>query len=369
MQTPHPRFVVAPTLLAILAFVISACGTTAQSTAPSEEPPAESAGESAGEAAFPEPEITDLTLGLSGSVSITSLPTIIADEEGLFEKYGLNVEVTEFDGANPANQALLAGQIQAVAQSVGPVVASQNTDEPLIFTFIVRSNLTDIFVGGPDVATADDLRGQSVAVSGFGAQSHAAVLLALEELGLEPGDVTITQVGGDSDRLAALEAGSVAAAPLDGSRIDALEELGYNILVDLAENQSGVPYGLAVTRAFAEENPNTVLALTAALLEGLTMVFEDPQLAIEKHSERNEIPLDEAQAEMQLEFDRGWEPRDGRAQQIWFDDAKELLVQVDETFTELDAAAAYTNEFVDRLEELGLYDELGAPVDIPESAE
>jgi NitT/TauT family transport system substrate-binding protein len=348
-------------------------------TPPSAAPPragaaSEAASEAAapsasGEAAFPEPEISDITLGLSGSVSITSLPTIIAAEEGLFEKYGVNVEVTEFDGANPANQALLAGQIQAVAQSVGPVVASQNTEEPLVFTFIVRSNLTDIFVGGPDIEGPEDLQGQSVAVSGFGAQSHAAVLLALDELGMEPTDVTITQVGGDSDRMAALEAGSVAAAPLDGSRIDVLEEQGYNVLVDLAGVSGGVPYGLAFTRAFVDENPNTVLALTAGLLEGLTMVFTDPQLAIEKHAERNELSMEDAAAEMQLEFDRNWEPRDGRAQQEWFEDAQELLVLVDPTFEDVDETLAYTNDFVDQLEELGLYEELGAPVDIPESVD
>ena len=48
--------------------------------------------------------------------------------------------------------------------------------------------------------------------------------------------------------------------------------------------------------------------------------------SIEKHAERNELSMEDATAEMQLEFDRNWEPRDGRAQQEWFEDAQELLV-------------------------------------------
>jgi hypothetical protein len=99
------------------------------------------------------------------------------------------------------------------------------------------------------------------------------------------------------------------------------------------------------------------------------MVFTDPQLAIEKHAERNELSLEDATAEMQLEFDRNWEPRDGRAEAQWFDDALELLVLVDPTFEDVDPSLAYTNDFVDQLEELGIYDEIGAPAEIPESVE
>src|SRR6185436_4525022 len=164
----------------------------------------------------------------------------------------------------------VAGQVDVSDNSGGPVIASLATDVPLEMTFVTRSTLTDNLYTAKDVKTADDLKGKSIAISSFGSQSHAGALLALKKLGLTTDDVTITQVGNDSARLAALQGGSVAGSMNDSTRAAEVEGLG------------GVPRtSMTVTKEFAQQNPNLVLALTAMYYEANLMWRENPELAAE----------------------------------------------------------------------------------------
>src|SRR5690606_13612672 len=47
------------------------------------------------------------------TMSIGGLPIIIAQQEGMFEKAGLTVEVNDFKGGAPAIQALASGSVEA----------------------------------------------------------------------------------------------------------------------------------------------------------------------------------------------------------------------------------------------------------------
>ena len=208
--------------------------------------------------------------GPSGEWSASNIHAVIANYMNLDEKYGLEIEFVNFAGGSQVVQAALAGQVDVSDNSGGPVVASLATDTPLVMTFITRSNLTDNMYTAAKVKSGADLKGKTVAISSFGSQSHAGALLAIKSLGLTTDDVTITQVGNDSARLAALQGGSVAASMNDATQDHDLSGLGFNILVKLAEEEGlgGVPRtSMTVTQAYAEANPNTILELTAMYYE------------------------------------------------------------------------------------------------------
>ena len=139
------------------------------------------------------------------------------------------------------------------------------------------------------------IKGKQVAVSTFGGTSHGSVLILLSQLGLTASDVVITQVGGQTARIAAVKAGSVACAPIDLAQADEMTAAG---LVTLTDNKSsGKQWGrsaLSVQAAFAQANPNTVKAVVAAVLEAQNSMWLDPATAAAKFADYAQISVDDA---------------------------------------------------------------------------
>jgi hypothetical protein len=98
------------------------------------------------------------------------------------------------------------------------VISSLTTDTPFLTIGTTLSKLTDGLFGGEGITSMEDLRGKPIAISTFGGESHAVVVSALRGAGMAPDDVEIVQIGGQSDRIAAVIGGSVAAAPIDIAR-------------------------------------------------------------------------------------------------------------------------------------------------------
>jgi ABC-type nitrate/sulfonate/bicarbonate transport system substrate-binding protein len=362
-------------LIGGFALALAACSSPATSPSASSAPEESAAseapvpsGSAGGVAALPEPEITELSIAKSGSPSANTMHTIWAECTDLPAKYGFTIDWPAFDGGSAAAQALLSEQVDVADNSGGPAIASLATDSPMVIAYVTRDNLTDNMYAQPDIKSADDLRGGSVAISSFGSQSHAGALLALKVLGLTTDDVTITQVGNDAARLAALQAGSVTASMNDATQEDELSELGLNILVRLAdeveEGEGGVPRtSLTFLRPFTEENPNTVLNLVAMYEEAnhAWMQEENHDQAAECLAEAEEIPLEDATAELDAVLTEPWRPFDGRCDPVVMDFAKQTLLPENPQLEDVDAGEACTNEFVDQLAEMGVLTELGIP--------
>jgi NitT/TauT family transport system substrate-binding protein len=359
--------------LVAVGVLAAACSGTAATPSPSAvataAPPAGSAGPSASasgaaEVTLPTPEKPDLTIGLSGEYSTGNLHAVIADCYQLGDRFGLNLKFQPFSGGSQVVTALIAGQVDISDNSGGPVVASLATDTPLEMTFITQHNLTDIMYTAATVKTAADLKGKSVAISSFGSQSHAGALLALKSLGLTDKDVTITQVGNDSARLAALQSGSVAASMNDAVQESDLVAAGFNPLVHLAEIEGlgGVPRtSMTVTKEFADKNPNTTLALTALYLEAQNMWKEHPEETATCLARLADMDAAEAKTDVESVLTQKWAPLDGRCDPTVMEFTKEVLLVANPDLTSVDASQACNNEFLDQLTALGWTPDLSLP--------
>jgi ABC-type nitrate/sulfonate/bicarbonate transport system substrate-binding protein len=333
----------------------SAAPSAAASTVPS-APASADAGGSPAAVTLPAPEKPDLKIGLSGEYSTGNLHAVIADCYGLGKRFGLNLTFTPFSGGSQVVQALVAGQVDVSDNSGGPVVASQGTDAPLEMTFITQHNLTDIMYTAKDVKAAADLKGKAVAISSYGSQSHAGALLALKSLGLTDKDVTITQVGNDSARLAALQSGAVAASMNDAVQEPDLVAAGFNPLVHLAdiEGLGGVPRtSMTVTKDFATKNPNTTLALTALYVEAQNMWKEHPKEVADCLARLAQMDPAEASKEVDLVLKQKWAPLDGRCDPTVMEFTKSVLLVANPDLASVDASKACNNTFLDQLDSLG----------------
>jgi ABC-type nitrate/sulfonate/bicarbonate transport system substrate-binding protein len=363
-------------LAAAAVFALVGCSGSNPSTAPTQATtPTQAASTPAGSqtaggsvediiAQLPAPEKTTIRLGNSGSPSANTMHTIYAECTGMPAKYGLTVEWSSFDGGSAAAQALLAEQVDVADNSGGPAIASLATDSPMLITYVTRDNLTDNMYAKSNIKTGADLKGGSIAISSFGSQSHAGALLALSVLGLTTNDVTITKVGNDAARLAALQAGSVDASMNDATQEDELAGLGFNILVRLATEvkagEGGVPRtSLTFLKPFVDANPNTVLRLTAMYTEANHLWRVDTDKAAECLSKAEEVSLEDAKQEIADVLKEPWRPFDGKCDPVVMDFARQTLLPENPQMADVNPADACTNSFVDQLAGLGFQKAVG----------
>lgn len=350
------------------AVLTAACAGGGASPTPQPSPspsPAPSANEGSSpspspEPTLPTPEKSEIKIGLS--VTETSqFAAQLAHATGVFERNGLKTEITVFEGDGKMMQALQAGQLDVGFGGVSAAVTSQTTDAPVKVLAVNAIVLTDDLVSIADVKTADDLRGKCVAVSTYGGTSHGAVLLALKALGLTPNDVVITEIGGQSARIAALQGGACAAAPVDNSRRDEMLALGFNVLVDLKKEQ--LPWGrsgLVVTEEWLAKNPNTALVVAASVLEGQNMMWTDPDTAAQEYAEFNQLDLDTAK-KLIADFQE-W----GNRTMMWPDEAfenpKQVLATVNPDIANVPVSEAFDRSYLQKLADIGYYAKLGIPL-------
>jgi NitT/TauT family transport system substrate-binding protein len=123
-------------------------------------------------------------------------------------------------------------------------------------------------IAAKNIKSAKDLVGGRLAINRVGDVSAYGSQLALRKLGLNPDkDVTMLQVGGSPQRLAALQSGSVQAAAMDFMSGLRLAKLGFPVLVQLNLNY---PYlGPVVSGKFLRETPALAEAFIRAYVEGI----------------------------------------------------------------------------------------------------
>ena len=218
--------------------------------------------------------------------------------------------------------------------------------------------MTDGLFSSPDINSMQDLAGKKIAISTFGGESHAAVVLSLRAAGMTQDDVEITQIGGQGDRIAALIAGSVSAAPIDVARQAEMEGEGMKLLVNLLDERLELPRGgINVTREFAEANPNTCLALVAATAEAIQAMRDDPEAAAAEYASWSEVDVEEAADELALYLSVA--QSDLRINPDAWLAMQDVLSVTNPAVLGVDVNDAFTNEFADQLEEMGFFTDMG----------
>jgi NitT/TauT family transport system substrate-binding protein len=335
-STPSPVPTVAPT----------AAGTTAPTAAPKGE--------------LPKPELTALRLGFSAAGEPSQFAGIQASMTKVFEKYGISTTVNSFEGEAKAVAALQAGQVDVGIAGPGSAMSSWLTDVPLIIFSMNANFLTDDIVCGPTIKTPADVKGKKVAISTFGGTSHAAALLGLKAMGLSATEAQITQVGGQAARIAAVKGGSVECAVVDKSIQSTMIAEGLNIVGKVYEPPQ--PFGRsssAVTKAFLEKNPNTVLVAAAAIIEGQNMIWTDPGGTAQRFAQWLQTDVSRTTPIIQDFLTVG------NRSMMWTDEVftngKKILAAVNPDVIEVDIAKPQDKTIIQKLISSGFYEKIGNP--------
>jgi NitT/TauT family transport system substrate-binding protein len=353
-------------LVATLALIVAACTSGSTPTvAPSAPPtaaPSASAAESASPSpeAFPSPELTTVRIGIS-NLEANGFISKFAADLGLYKKYGIdNAEVLYFEGAQRNTAALIANQIEVGSDSPETTLLSLTTEDPLLDVAVYANGFLDCIVAGPDLKSAADLKGKRFAISSPGGQSHAEVVVALEALKLPIEEVTIVQIGGQGARVAALEAGSVDVIPVDCALADELVQSGKNLILELPT--VGIDFAtsnLRLKRSFVEQNPNTTLAVVAANLEAMQVMFSDEAKAVTSLTAWAQVA--EADAKASIQGFKVIAQRNLMPTLEGYESIKKVQILTNPDIANVNVSEAFTTSILDKLRDLGLNEELGVP--------
>ena len=223
-----------------------------------------------------------IRMGLS-SVSALHSAVWVAEQKGLFRKYGINPEIiVTGQGAAPGVSALLANDIQILSSAGDALVnAALRGGETLMIAAAVNRGLNRIMVR-PDIKAPADLKGRKIGVTRIGAVSHSALLMMLKRWNMAPGDFQVLQLGSSPNMLSALDKGGVDGAVMTIPFVFVAEDRGFRVLADLAETDIWYLHSMiATTRSYLKTNRDKVSSFLKGYVEGIAYFKHNKKESLE----------------------------------------------------------------------------------------
>ena len=210
-----------------------------------------------------------LRIGLS-SVSAIHGALWVAQDKGLFKKYGIEPELIIIGGSASGVSALIAGDIQLLDGGGDAVINANLRGADVVLAGSVLNKGVQQVMARPEFKSAKELKGKNVGVTRFGSASHIVLELMMRTWGMNPGDVNIRQVGSSPAMIASLDKGGIDAAVLTMPSVFVAEEKGYSTLADLADMDIYYLHAaISSTRRFLRGSRDQATRLIKGFVEGI----------------------------------------------------------------------------------------------------
>ncbi|MDP2601302.1 MAG: ABC transporter substrate-binding protein [Deltaproteobacteria bacterium] len=208
-----------------------------------------------------------------------SFPVFVAHEKGFFERNGLKAEIIRINSEPTTYQALISGDIDATSGAPTGLVQSNIQGVPMVslgcwdnlvsYTMITREKIDDLA----------QLKGKKIGINRLGGKSSLVLRVMLEDAGLNTTkDVTLLQLGGSQERLAALIRGGIDAAPVDFVFETKMKKLGFHLVTGKKTPFMNGP--IVVTVAELKANRNKWVRFVKAYLDATAYVTTNKEGSI-----------------------------------------------------------------------------------------
>lgn len=219
----------------------------------------------------------------------TTMPLLIAHEAGYFGKYGLSVNISAVSAA-VAVQGLISNKIDIYQGGSAAMMATlAGADIIYVAAGVDKSSL--MLFGQKGVTSFDGLRGKTVATTSPGAFGEIAMRGMARKYGMEiPKDIRLMFHGTPAQAYSTFTMGNSDAMINTPPQSDMAKQKGYPVIVDFyKEGLKIIGPGTAVTREFAQKNPNTIRAFLMGLLDGVKRAFDDEEYASKLESKYSKV--------------------------------------------------------------------------------
>jgi NitT/TauT family transport system substrate-binding protein len=227
-------------------------------------------------------------------------PWQVAQEQGLFAKNGVRVELKYFDSYTDSLTALANGSLDANSQTLNDTISSvAGAAKEVVVLTNDNSTGNDQIIARPGINSVADLKGRTVAAE-QGTVDHYLLLLALRRAGLSERDVTFKPLLTDA-AAAAFKAGKVDAvgvfAPFTST---ALQLPGSKAVASSKDFPGAIPDHLVVRADLVNKSPKAVQALVKTWFDTLAWISANPDKAANSMAKRAGVSVADYKA-----YDKG----------------------------------------------------------------
>ena len=205
-------------------------------------------------------------------------PLWIAEQQGFFEKNGVDVELINFTWDQDVAAALASGNIQVISAATNTVILNINNGVALKgFMVMDGSTTADAVLAGNNIASIAELKGKKVAYE-LGSTSDLLINYALNSNGLTIADVEAVPLAA-ADAGLALIAGRVDVAVTYEPYISAALAQGphFKVLYTAGEKPGLISDVLAADASFIADNQDDLVGIIKAWNEAVTFLRDNPE--------------------------------------------------------------------------------------------
>ncbi len=218
--------------------------------------------------------------------NVVHIPVWVAQDAGIFAKYGLDAKIFTFEGGPAAMRALIGGggQITVAAPGIPPFVSAlaQGAELKAIGTYAVRHPVA--MVAQAEITRCEDLRGKKIGTPG-GTGAYAEVMARgfLQSCGLTPRDVQYVNIG-IAARVAALATNQIDAIILHVDQVYEANKTKPSLHI-VAHMAQVLPKGwyaaYVVTGDQIRTDPQLMQNLVMALVEANRFIYQNRATTID----------------------------------------------------------------------------------------
>jgi len=217
----------------------------------------------------------------------------MAQQEGLFKKNGLDVELIHIPSSSRGIQAILAGEIGFSFMDGNNEVQADLKGANIALVAGATNRQVFSLMARPDIKRISDLRGKKIGITRIGSSTHTSALFALGSAGLKPADYQILPLMEVPNIFTALAAGQIDAGVVSPPTNSRARKAGFNELMNLAkEGPEYVSVGVGTSRSYIKANEDIVRRVVRSYAEGV-QIFKSNKTAALKMIQ-NQLKVKEA---------------------------------------------------------------------------
>jgi NitT/TauT family transport system substrate-binding protein len=205
----------------------------------------------------------------------------MAQQEGLFKKNGLDVELVHIPSSSRGIQTILAGEIAFSFMDGANEVQADIKGANIALVAGATNRQVFSLMARPEIKKIGDLRGKKIGITRIGSSTHTSALFALGTAGLKPSDYQILPLMEVPNILTALMAGQVDAGVVSPPTNSRARKAGLNELMNLAkEGPEYVSVGVGTSRSYINANEDIVRRVVRCYAEGVYLFKTNKEMAL-----------------------------------------------------------------------------------------
>ena len=204
-----------------------------------------------------------------GPLGLNSIPWVVAKDAHIFEKNGLDVDMIYFGASSAIVQSMLSGSANLAGFSGPAVISNVVHGGDIVQVAAMAPYFTQSLLVRPEIRDLRSLQGKKIGITRFGSVTDLALRALLERNNIK--DVTVLQMGGFGEAVAALTRSAIDGAVLSPPHNFRMLKEGFRELVsqqDFKNLGTGfLTQGIVARRSYANGHRDVVLRLIKATLE------------------------------------------------------------------------------------------------------